>query len=142
MINMAEDLIMDATLKIRRTAILSATALLLASAGLAQTPPTLNVPTSVSLFGTGGQSVNVTSSGDQITFSIGAPVYSSDDGNWLSVNGATTTPGLINFNLARAPFTEGTKQASVTLTPSSPAGVAPVTINVSYTSGTSGGGGG
>jgi len=140
MINMAEDLIMDAAHKIFRTAILSATALLLANAGLAQTP-VLQAPTSVALFGTGGQNANITSSGAAIDFTIGAPVYASDDGNWLSVSGGTTTPATLSFNLARAPFTEGVKQATVTLTPSAASGAAAVTITVTYTSGTSGGGG-
>ncbi|MEO8596907.1 MAG: hypothetical protein ABI759_26545 [Candidatus Solibacter sp.] len=139
---MAEDLIMDAAQKFFKTVLLFAIALLLATAGSAQTTPVLNAPATVNLFGTSGQGVNVTSSGDPITFSIGAPSYASDDGNWLSVTStSTTTPSFVTFALARAPFTEGVKQATVTLMPSSPSGVTARTITVTYTSGSGGGGG-
>src|SRR4051812_42307438 len=98
---------MDAAHKFVRTAILSATVLLLATAGLAQTTPTLQTQTSVGLFGSGGQEVNVNSSipGTPITFTIGAPAYGSQDGDWLRVQGGTTTPALLTFSLQRQPFT-------------------------------------
>ena len=107
-------------------------------------------PTSVSLSGTGGQTVPVTSSGSptqEITYTIGAPNYSGDSTNnnginWLTVSGGTTTPSNLNFNLFQtAGLSQGTHTATVTLTPSAPAGVTAVVITVTYTSGSSGGGG-
>ena len=136
---------MDAAQRLlKNSAILAATALLMATIGLAQ--PTLNVATSVTMAGTGGQDVSVTSSGSpttEISYSIGSPVYLDSDSGWLGVNGFgyTQTPAPLSFNLARAPQTAGQHQATVTLTPSSPAGVAAVTITVTYNSGSSGGGG-
>src|SRR5664279_126069 len=136
---------MDAAQRLlKNSAILAATTLLMATIGLAQ--PNLIVPTSVSMSGTGGQDVSVSSSGSpatEIAYSIGNPVYADSDTGWLAVNGFgyTQTPAQLSFTLARAPQTGGTHQATVTLTPSSPAGVAAVTITVTYNTGTSGGGG-
>ena len=136
---------MDAAQRLlKNSAILAATALLMATVGLAQ--PTLNVATNVTMAGTGGQDVTVTSSGSpttEISYSIGSPVYLDSDSGWLGVNGFgyTQTPAPLSFSLARAPQTGGQHQATVTLTPSSPAGVAAVTITVTYNSGSSGGGG-
>src|ERR1017187_7323196 len=137
---------MDAAQRLlKNSAILAATALLMATVGLAQ--PTLNVATSVTMAGTGGQDVSVTSSGSpttEITYAIGAPSYAADGGgSWLGVTGGTTTPASLSFSLARAPLTGGAHVATVTLTPDpvlSP-GVAAVTITVTYNSGRSGGGG-
>ena len=70
---------MDAAHKLIKTAgLLFIVALLMAAPGWSQTP-VLTAPTSVSL--TGGspsQLVNVTSTGAQITFTIGEPEYSLD----------------------------------------------------------------
>ena len=137
---------MDAAQRLlKNSAILAATALLMATIGLAQ--PTLNVATSVTMAGTGGQDVSVTSSGSpttEITYAIGAPSYAADGGgSWLGVTGGTTTPASLSFSLARAPLTGGAHVATVMLTPDpvlSP-GVAAVTITVTYNSGSSGGGG-
>src|ERR1035441_1976336 len=137
---------MDAAQRLlKNSAILAATALLMATVGLAQ--PTLNVATSVTMAGTGGQDVSVTSSGSpttEITYAIGAPSYAADGGgSWLGVTGATTTPASLSFSLARAPLTGGAHVATVMLPPDpvlSP-GVAAVTITVTYNSGSSGGGG-
>src|ERR1022692_1788301 len=136
---------MDAAQRLlKNSAILAATALLMATVGLAQ--PTLNVATSVTMAGTGGQDVSVTSSGSpatEITYAIGAPSYAADGGgSWSGVpSGSQTTPALLSFSLARAPLTGGAHQATVTLTPTSPANAAAVTITVTYNSGSSGGGG-
>src|SRR6266540_3963544 len=105
-INLAEDKLMDAAHKlIKATCFLLAIAFLLAAPGWAQTP-TLVVTTSVTLSGTGGQNVNVTSSATpttEITYAIGNPPYSNDNNrvpiNWLRVTGETTTPALLSFNL-------------------------------------------
>src|ERR1039458_4365987 len=85
---------MDAAQRLlKNSAILAATALLMATIGLAQ--PTLNVATNVTMAGTGGQDVTVTSSGSpttEISYSIGAPSYAADGGgSWLGVTGGTTT---------------------------------------------------
>ena len=136
---------MDAAQRLlKNSAILAATALLMATIGLAQ--PTLNVATSVTMAGTGGQDVSVTSSGSpttEITYAIGAPSYAADGGgSWLGVpSGSQTTPASLSFSLARAPLTGGAHVATVTLTPTSPANAAAVTITVTYNSGSSGGGG-
>src|ERR1039457_4246339 len=136
---------MDAAQRLlKNSAILAATALLMATVGLAQ--PTLNVATSVTMAGTGGQDVSVTSSGSpttEITYAIGAPSYAADGGgSWLGVpSGSQTTPASLSFSLARAPLTGGAHVATVTLTPTSPANAAAVTITVTYNSGSSGGGG-
>src|ERR1017187_6133987 len=135
---------MDAAQRLlKNSAILAATALLMATVGLAQ--PTLNVATNVTMAGTGGQDVTVTSSGSpttEISYSIGSPVYLDSDSGWLGVNGFgyTQTPAPLSFSLVRAPQTGGQHQATVTLTPSSPAGVAAVTITVTYNSGPGSGG--
>src|ERR1017187_9187011 len=136
---------MDAAQRLlKNSAILAATALLMATIGLAQ--PTLNVATNVTMAGTGGQDVSVTSSGSpttEITYAIGAPSYAADGGgSWLGVpSGSQTTPASLSFSLARAPLTGGAHVATVTLTPTSPANAAAVTITVTYNSGSSGGGG-
>jgi uncharacterized protein (TIGR03437 family) len=126
-----------------RAGLLFLTALLMVAPGLAQ--PTLQVATSVTLAGTGGQNLNVTSSGDAITYTIGAPVYSADNNgvHWLGVTGGTTTPATLSFNvIATAGLAQGTHTATVTLTPTPPpAGVQPVTITVTFSSGNPGGGG-
>src|ERR1035441_9393110 len=125
---------MDAAQRLlKNSAILAATALLMATVGLAQ--PTLNVATSVTMAGTGGQDVSVTSSGSpttEITYAIGAPSYAADGGgSWLGVpSGSQTTPASLSFSLARAPLTGGAHVATVTLTPTSPANAAAVTISM------------
>src|SRR5215831_14274993 len=97
---------MDAAHKVLKiSGILLSIALMMAAPGWAQ--PTLNVPTSVALSGTGGQIVNVTSSAapaTQITYSIGQPQYADDNNGqahapWLGVSGGTTTPAQLNFSL-------------------------------------------
>src|ERR1039457_7513851 len=76
---------MDAAQRLlKNSAILAATALLMATIGLAQPP--LNVATNVTMAGTGGQDVTVTSSGSpttEISYSIGSPVYLDSDSGWL-----------------------------------------------------------
>jgi uncharacterized protein (TIGR03437 family) len=127
---------MDAAHKLIKTAgLLFAVALLLAVPGWSQT--TLNVSSaSVSLSGTGGQTVSVTSSGSPITYTT-ATVYSSDSGSsmWLAVSGGTTTPAQLTFSIFNtAGLSQGTHTATVTLTPTDPAILA-VPITVTYSSG-------
>src|SRR5579871_1573719 len=134
---------MDAAHKLLKiTGILLAIALIMAAPGWAQ--PTLNVPTSVALSGTGGQTANVTSSGapaTQITYSIGTPQYANDNNGqafvpWLGVSGGTTTPATLNFSLiSTTGLIQGTHTATVTLTPTDASGAAAQTITVTYSSG-------
>jgi uncharacterized protein (TIGR03437 family) len=100
----------------------------------------------VSLSGTQGQNVSITSSvaATQITYAIGAPDYSSDsstNGRWLTVQGGTTTPATLSFNIFQTSgLSQGTHTASVTLTPDASTGAAALVINVTYNSGSAGGG--
>ena len=137
---------MDAAHKLfKNIAILASSTLLLATLGLAQ--PTLSVPTAVTMSGTGGQSVQVNSSAagtTEITYTISGISYADDNAGvaWLGVSpSGFTTPSAITFSLVRAPLTGGAHQASVTLTPTAPSGVAAVTITITYNSGTATGGG-
>src|SRR4249919_1471652 len=130
---------MDAAHKLIKPAgLLLIVALLVAAPGWAQTP-VLTVPSTVSLAGTGGQLVNVTSSGapaTQITYSIGAPQYANDNGGqqfspWLGVSGGTTTPATLQFSvISTAGLNQGTHTAQVTLTPDATTGAVPQTITV------------
>ncbi len=140
---------MDAANRLIKTAgLLFVIALLLAAPGWAQTP-VLNVPPTVSLSGTGGQNVNVTSTppSTPITFTIGAPQYAADNngvafGSWLVVNGGTTTPTTLSFGPGNfSGLQQGTHTATVTLTPNATTGAVPVTTTVTYTSNNPGGGG-
>src|ERR1039458_4405649 len=155
---------MDAAQRLlKNSAILAATALLMATVGLAQ--PTLNVATSVTMDGTGGQDVSVTSSGSTttenpnaqqappvantttsasaITISMTASVTGSVT-NWLSnstlatntisSSGGTTLTIVANSsNLAT-----GSYQGTVTITPST--GL-PLNITVNFTVGSTVGNG-
>src|SRR5260370_10437222 len=130
---------MDAAHKpLKITGILLSIALIMAAPGWAQTP-VLNVPTSVALSGTGGQSANITSSGaptTQITYSIGTPQYANDNNGqafvpWLGVSGGTTTPATLFFSLISASgLIQGTHTATVTLTPDATTGAVAQTITV------------
>ena len=134
---------MDAAQKLlKNSAILAAAALLVATVGFAQ--PTLNVSNQAPSFNSINQSdnTNVTSSGDQITFNIDV-TYNDNAGPWLKVvTDKNITPAFVTFSLNRAPATEGVHSATVTFTPTSPAGVTAKSITVTYTSGNTGGGGG
>ena len=138
---------MDAAQKLlKNIAILTATALLLSTAGLAAT--LVATPTVVLPGDTGGpNTANVTSSDGTtvITFTIGTPVYTPGDPAWLPfVTGGTTTPATLSFQATnRAGLSTGPHTARVTLHPTGPAGVVgDVTITVTFDTSTSGGGGG
>ena len=139
---------MDAAHKLLKiTGILLSIALIMAAPGWAQTP-VLNVSTNtVSLSSTfTQQTVNTSSTGDPITYTIGATDYSSDpatNGIWLNVTGVTTTPGTVTFTVFQtAGLSSATHTATVTLTPTAPGGVAAQVITITYTPGGGGGGGG
>ncbi|HJZ96186.1 MAG TPA: hypothetical protein VKE70_06750, partial [Candidatus Solibacter sp.] len=96
-----------------------------------------------------GGVVSVNSTGDQITYTVGAPDYSVDASNpthfnWLSVSpvgGGQTTPGSIFFNFVSASgLTQGPHSATVTLHATIPAsGVNDAVITVNYVAGSGGG---
>ena len=93
---------MDAAQKLLKTsALVFVVALLMAVPGWAQ--PQLVVTTTVTIGSTGSSDANVTSSGDPITYTIGAPNYSGDTTGsrtgWLSVSGGTTTPATLHFSI-------------------------------------------
>src|ERR1035441_10681410 len=117
---------MDAAQKLlKNIAILTATALLLSTAGLAAT--LVATPTVVLPGDTGGpNTANVTSSDGTtvITFTIGTPVYTPGDPAWLPfVTGGTTTPATLSFQATnRAGLSTGPHTAKVTLHPTGPAG--------------------
>ena len=122
---------MDAAQKLLKTsALLLAIALLLAAPGWAQ--PTLLAPSNVSIGSSGSNSASVTSSAagtTEISYTIGAFNYSGDTtgapSGWLSdISGTATTPSNLNFQVrTTAGLTQGSS-ATVTLTPTAPAGVA------------------
>jgi len=133
---------MDAAQKLlKNIAILTAAALLLSTVGLAAT--TLVAPSTVAIGATGYNTADVSSSDGTtiITYSIGTPSYTGGDPAWLAVSGVGTTPSTLTFTAhSVAGLSAALHSATVTLTPTSPAGLAAVTITVTYD--TSGGGGG
>src|ERR1035438_708604 len=132
---------MDAAQKLlKNIAILTAAALLLSTVGLAQ-PTLVATPSTVAIGATGYNTADVTSSdGTVITYTIGTPIYTGGDPAWLAVSGVTTTASTLTFNAHSVAGLSATLHtATVMLTPTSPAGVAALTITVTYD--TTGGGG-
>ncbi len=133
---------MDAAQKLlKNLAILTATALLLSSIGLAAT---LAAPSTVVISASGSNDASVTSSdGTPVTYTIGPPSYTGGDPAWLTVTGGTTTTATLTFTARNVPWVSASPHsATVTLTPSGPsAGIPAVTIMVTYDSGGGGGGG-
>jgi uncharacterized protein (TIGR03437 family) len=139
---------MDAAQKLlKNSAILTATALLLATVGLAQTL-VVSPGTTVAIGGTGFNTASVASSAagtTEITYTIGAPDYSADvagTAHWLSVSGTVTTPSNLVFTASTAGLSAGPHAATVTLTPTAPTGLTAVVITVTFNGAGSGGGGG
>jgi uncharacterized protein (TIGR03437 family) len=87
-------------------------------------------------------SVTVTSTGDPITFTptISYAADPNTNNNWLKISSATpaTTPNTVFVQLNVPPVLPGTYTATVTLTASSPTGVAPATITVTFINGSGG----
>ncbi len=138
---------MDAAQKLIKTAgLLSVIALLMAAPGWAQTPALQASPSSVSITGTQGQNVSITSSvaATPITFTMTTD-YTGDASNpgvrWLGVQGGNTTPTSLAFNLVQtAGLPQGVHTAVVTLTDTANnSDTLPITVT--YSSGGSGGGG-
>ncbi len=135
---------MDAAQKLLKTsALVFVVALLMAVPGWAQ--PQFITSSSVTIGSTGSADAGVSSSGDPITYTIGAPNYSGDSTGsrtgWLSVTGGTITPANLHFSIGTTSGVNPGASATVTLTPTAPAGVTAVTITVTF-SGSGGGGGG
>ncbi len=143
---------MDAAHKLlKNLAILLALSLLMTAAGWSQT---LQVASSVTIGSSGSNFTFVTSSASpttEITYTISSPDYSIDSSNpphWLTVSPSsgpvTTVPGgnSLNFTANTAGLSSGSHSAKVTLTPTAPTGLAPVSITVTFTGTGNGGGGG
>jgi uncharacterized protein (TIGR03437 family) len=142
---------MDAAQKLlKSTVLLFAIALLMAAPGWAQ--PTLSTASSVTLAGptyftqspVNSSDATTTNTGTAITFTVGAPNYSSDTSGsttgWLAVSASSaSTPSTLNFSLSRgttAGMFNGAR-ATVTLHPTN--GAADVPITVTFNSTTTGG---
>jgi uncharacterized protein (TIGR03437 family) len=135
---------MDAAQKLlKASAILLAFALLMAAPGWAIT---LNVPSTtvaIPVASRVSDPVSVTSSASPATeITFATSIDYAGDVAWLNVSGGATTPTTLTFTaLNVGGFSATVHTATVTLTPSSPAGVAAVQITVIYDN-TGGGGGG
>src|ERR1035437_478724 len=139
---------MDAAQRLlKNSAILAATALLMAAPGWAQTLVALSP---VQIGNTGFASTSVTSSAAgtvEITFTISAPDYSADTTGsrtgWLTApTGPLTTPANnLSFSISTTAGVYSGASAVVTLTPTGPSGVSltPVPITVTFNGGGSGG---
>jgi uncharacterized protein (TIGR03437 family) len=141
---------MDAAHKLYKNSCLLFTslALVLAAPAWAQTPSlslntnTVSLNQSV-LFG----SVNVTSTGAAITYMASISGLSDNGGNgiWLKLTSPATqtTPDAVGVQINNTSgMVAGNYTATVTLTPSAPTGVAPVSFTVNWANGGGGGGGG
>src|ERR1017187_3020989 len=133
---------MDAAQKlIKNIAILAATGLLLSAVGLAQ-PTLVATPTTVAIGASGFNTANVTSSDNGttvITYSIGAPTFTSGDPQWLTVSGGTTTPSTLTFTAHNvAGLSAAVHTATVVLHPANHT----QDLTITATFDTSGGGGG
>ena len=128
-----------------------ALALMVAAPGLAQTPAFSLGTTQLSLNQSvlsGSVSVN-SSNSTAITFTAAISGLSANGGNgaWLALSpgsaGSLVTPANVSVQIANtAGMVAGTYSATVTLTPSAPAGVTATTFTVSWANGSGGGGGG
>jgi len=131
------------------TLLTTALALVLAAPGWAQTPAlSLSTPVGLNQSVTSG-SVTVMSSiaGTPITYTASISGLSANGGNgvWLALTSPATqtTTDTVSYHIAQtAGMVAGTYSATVTLTPSAPAGVAPASFVVQWTNGSGGGGGG
>ena len=136
---------MDAAQKLlKASAILLAFALLMAAPGWAVT---LNVTSTTVAIPTASRTsdpVSVTSSASPTTeITFATSINYAGDVAWLGVSGGTTTPTSLTFTAnSVSGFSATMHTAMVTLTPSSPAGVAAVQITVTYDNRGGGGGGG
>jgi uncharacterized protein (TIGR03437 family) len=152
MIVFAEEIQMDAAKKFyKNTGILLFIALALVLAAPAWAQPALQLNSNIINLNqstlSGG--VNVTSSGAAITFTANITGLTANGGNgqWLrfplGTSNQFTTPSSVVVEIGNfAGMVAGTYSATITLTPSAPAGVAPATISVTWLNGSGGGGGG
>ena len=136
---------MDAAQKLlKASAILLAFALLMAAPGWAL--PTLVVPSATVAIPVATRTSDpqsVTSSDGTTAITFATSINYAGDVAWLYVSGGTMTPTSLTFSaLSVGGFSATVHTATVTLTPTSPAGVAAVQITVTYDNTGSGGGGG
>ena len=136
---------MDAAQKLlKASAILLAFALLMAAPGWAVTLNVASTTVAIPVASRVSEPVSVTSSASpttEITFTTS--INYAGDVAWLYVSGGNMTPTSLQFTaLNVGGFSATVHTATVTLTPSSPAGVAAVQITVTYNNTGGGGGGG
>ena len=136
---------MDAAQKLLKTsALVFVVALLMAVPGWAQ-PQLVPDSTSVTIPNTGSAFTGLHSSvpGSEITYTIAKSYADNSSGDWLVVTpSGTTTPATLTFSLLNFRPPAPGAGATVTLHPTSPAGVADVSISVTFNGSSSGGGGG
>jgi uncharacterized protein (TIGR03437 family) len=135
---------MDAAHTLLKKTVLLLALALFAVAPVIQAQTLSSSATAVTLQGTTGAQVNVTSSDSTTVITFTRSIAYGDNAslNWLSVAGGSTTPTTLFVNLGglAGSLPAGTHTATVTLTATSPAST--VSFTVSYTVGSSGGGGG
>src|ERR1017187_3447692 len=136
---------MDAAQKLlKASAILLAFALLMAAPGWAVTLNVASTTVAIPVASRVSEPVSVTSSASPTTeITFATSINYAGDVAWLSVSGGNMTPASLQFTaLNVGGFSATVHTATVTLTPSSPAGVAAVQITVTYNNTGGGGGGG
>jgi len=132
---------------VSKSALLILTAVLLLAAPRIALAQTISVSSSsVSLSGTEGGYVSVTSSDSSTVIAYTATVSASTPSGWLSINGgypSGTTPTFLTFQESYCPSCSSAS-ATITLTATSPSSIAgtTTTINVTWTPQGGGGGGG
>src|ERR1035438_8742370 len=136
---------MDAAQKLlKASAILLAFALLMAAPGWAVTLNVASTTVAIPVASRVSEPVSVTSSASPTTeITFATSINYAGDVAWLYVSGGNMTPASLQFTaLNVGGFSATVHTATVTLTPSSPAGVAAVQITVTYNNTGGGGGGG
>jgi len=138
---------MDAAYQLLKKAVLFSAVALFVPFGLNADVPVFNNPGTVTLAGTGGIEITLTSSGAPIAYTASLsnfqPAPSGTQLPWVVIStGATgTTPHTLGFGLGQ-PQGSGAFTATCTVTATDGSGALPITFSVNYTSGSSGGGGG
>ena len=147
-LNIPEEKIMGATQTlIPKSVLFPALALFVMAPGLKADTPQFNAIGSVTLCGSGGAPVNVSSSGAPITFTAkvlpSTTVPPGDPAGWVSVSpGPFTTPATLSLGLKNLGPIAGTFTATIVLQATDSSGAADLTFPVTYTSGSTCGGGG
>src|ERR1035441_5352867 len=135
---------MDAAQKLlKASAILLAFALLMAAPGWAVTLNVASTTVVIPVASRTSDPVSVTSSDGTTAITFATSINYGGDVAWLGVSGGITTPTSLTFTAnSVSGFSATVHTATVTLTPTIPAGVAAVQITVTYNNTGGGGGGG